>query len=67
MKHKKLNMAKDKERLTVLVTEPDTEELIRRLMEIKGWNKQLAGNSMIRLAAKLFRLEDVTEADNRPT
>ena len=67
MKHKKLNMAKDKERLTVLVTEPDTEELIRRLMEIKGWNKQLAGNSMILLAAKLFRLEDVTEADNRPT
>ncbi len=42
-----------KKKLTVLVTNPDTEKIIREVMRIDGQTKERAGNDLLRLAAKI--------------
>jgi hypothetical protein len=48
-----------KKKLTVLVTNPDTEKIIREVMRIDGQTKERAGNDLLRLAAKIRRIEFV--------
>lgn len=61
---------KRKEKMTVLVTDANSENLIKLFEQRTGWAKGRAGNHMIDLAARILRLrpvEDIRFAESKPT
>jgi hypothetical protein len=42
-------------KMTVLVTHPDTEQIIREAMRVNKQTKEQAGNDLLRLAARIRR------------